>query len=182
MYPYLRMALTLFSARRVPGQSAFAPLVTHHRAWPWDTDMYGELNNGRILTLSELGRWRYSVEVGLLSELRRRRAGFAVAGVSVRYRRRVPLWARYRLETRFLGWDERFIYTDQSMWLGETAANQILLRAAFVSREGTIPPAEIAAALGIDGTSPAMPGWVQNWIEAEATRPWPPEPVQGPLL
>jgi acyl-CoA thioesterase FadM len=181
MYPYVRMGLALLRARRVPGTTLLGTAVTQHRAWPWDTDMYAELNNGRILTLFELGRWGLAVEMGLLAAMRRRRAGFAVAGVSVRYRRRIPVFARYRVETRPLGWDERFLYIDQSMWMGGTAANQMLLRAAIVGREGTVRPAEIAAELGHDGPSPELPGWVTRWIEAEATRPWPPEPVARAL-
>jgi len=182
MYPYLRTAAALLRARRVPGKTLLGTTVTRHRAWPWDTDIYGELNNGRILTLFELGRWGLAAEIGLLKEMRRRRAAFAVAGVSVRYRRRVPLWAHYRVETRPLGWDERFLYIDQSMWMGDVAANQMLLRAAIVGPGGTIPPAEIAAALGHRGPSPELPDWVRNWIAAEATRPWPPAPVDEALL
>lgn len=177
MYPYLRMGLALLRARRIPGKTPLDTGTTHHRAWPWDTDMYGELNNGRILTLLELGRWELAVESGLLQEMRRRRAAFAVAGVSVRYRRRVPLFTRYRVETRPLGWDERFLYIDQSMWMGDVAANQMLLRAAIVGPEGTIPPGEIASALGVEAASPPLPDWASAWIDAENTRPWPPKPA-----
>lgn len=182
MYPYVRIGLTLLRARRIPGKNLLGTAVTHHRAWPWDTDMFGELNNGRILTLFELGRWGLAVENGLLSEMRKRRAAFAVAGVSVRYRRRVPTWARYRVETRPLGWDDKFFYLDQTMWMDDVAAHQMLLRAALVTKAGTIPIQEIAAALGHEGPSPQLPDWVLNWIEAEATRPWPPQPVDAALL
>lgn len=175
------MGLILLRTRRVPGKGLLDTAVTHHRAWPWDTDMYGELNNGRILTLMELGRWGLAKETGLLAAMRRRKAGFAVAGVSVRYRRRVPTFARYRIETRPLGWDERFLYIEQTMWMGETAAHNMLLRAAFVTKTGTLPPADMVADLGETGPPPDLPVWVQNWIAAEATRPWPPAPVEERL-
>lgn len=139
--------------------------------------MYGELNHGRILTLSELGRWGLAREIGMLGALRRRRAGFAIAGISVRYRRRIPLMARYRIETRPLSWDEKFLYLDISMWMGDTAANQAVVRCAIVNRDGVVSPAEIAAELGHPGTAPDLPQWVTAWIEAEATRPWPPRSV-----
>ncbi len=136
--------------------------------------MYNELNNGRILTLTELGRWGLAKEIGLLAALKKRRAAFAIAGCSVRYRRRIPLFAKYRIETRGLGWDEKFIYLDISMWMQDVAANQILLRSAFVNRNGTIPPSEIIPELGYTGPSPELPDWVLAWIKAEGTRPWPP--------
>lgn len=181
MYPYIRLGLILLRTRRVPGKRLPDRAVTHHRAWPWDTDMFGELNNGRILTLFELGRWGLAVETGLLQEMRSRRAAFAVAGVSVRYRRRIPLWSRYRVETRPLGWDEKYFYIEQTMWMGDLPAHQMLLRAAIVTRSGTLPIPELASALGHEGASPPLPDWVRNWIEAEATRPWPPKPVDAAL-
>ena len=119
--------------------------------------MYGELNNGRILTLFELGRWGLAVEMGLLASMRRRRAGFAVAGVSVRYRRRVRFSRATGSETRPLGWDERFLYIDQSMWMGETAANQMLLRAAIVGREGTVRPGESPPSSATTGRRRSFP-------------------------
>lgn len=174
MYPYIRAALAVLRAKRDPAKSILTTAATDHRAWPWDTDMYGELNNGRILTLGELGRWGLAREIGLLGALKRRSGALAIAGVSVRYRRRIPVMARYRIETRALGWDAKFIYLDVSMWMGETAANQALLRTAVVTKNGTVPPAEIAAELGHDAPSPPLPDWVHAWIDAEARRPWPP--------
>ena len=174
MYPYVRAALAVLSTKHDPEASIFTPAVTYHRAWPWDTDMYGELNNGRILTLGELGRWGMARRVGLLQSLKKRRAAMAIAGASVRYRRRIPLFTRYRIETRALGWDGRFFYLDVSMWMGDEAANQALLRTAFVGRGGVIDPGEVSAELGHEGPSPTLPDWVLAWTEAEATRPWPP--------
>jgi hypothetical protein len=37
-----------------------------------------------------------------------------------------------------------------------------------------VPPAEMAVAMGESAESPALPDWVQAWIAADATRPWPP--------
>lgn len=177
MYPYIRTALAILGSTYDPDASIFSTAATYHRAWPWDTDVYGELNNGRILTLGELGRWGLARRVGLLQALKRRQAALAIAGASVRYRKRIPLMTRYRIETRVLGWDERFFYLDVSMWMGETAANQALLRTAFVGRDGVIAPIEIVRDLGHSGPSPALPDWVLAWKDAEAQRPWPPKSV-----
>ena len=65
MYPYIRAAYVMLKARSLPPMAPYDTHVSHHRAWPWDTDMFGELNNGRILTLFELGRWQAAVRAGL---------------------------------------------------------------------------------------------------------------------
>ncbi|MEK6217047.1 MAG: thioeseterase, partial [Boseongicola sp.] len=66
MYPYIRAAYAMVKARSLPPMRLYDTHVSHHRAWPWDTDVFGELNNGRILTLFELGRWQSTVRLGLI--------------------------------------------------------------------------------------------------------------------
>lgn len=139
--------------------------------------MYNELNHGRILTLFEINRWELAMRMGLIGYLFKNKLGFTVAGVSVRYRRRVPLGAKYRIETRPLGWDHKFIYIEQQMWMGDTACNQLLLRTAFLGRNGVIPPTQAATDLGQNPQSPPLPDWVTEWIAAETARPWPPVSV-----
>lgn len=136
--------------------------------------MFGELNNGRILTLYELGRWTLVAGAGMMSLVTKHRLNFAVAGASVHYRRRIPLGARYEMRTQVLGYDDKFIYFDQSMWMGDTACNQLLLRAAFTRNRKLLSPAEALALGGFDAPRRGLPEWVRNWIDADATRPWPP--------
>jgi len=56
MYPYARVAAPVLRARRAPRVAAFDTVVTRHRLLPWDIDPWGELNNGRALTLYDTGR------------------------------------------------------------------------------------------------------------------------------
>ena len=175
MYPALRAIHGIAAGVLAPRVPLHEPYVTHHRVWPWDGDMYFELNHGRALTLFEVARWRWAAQTGFVTLFRKHRISFAVAGVSVRYRRRLPVFARYRVETRIVGWDEKFFYVVQSSWQGAECAHQILVRAALKSPRGTLPPAEVMVLAGEEPESPPMPDWVRAWIDAEATRPWPPE-------
>lgn len=174
MYPAVRAVRGILSGSLGPELSMLDTHVSHHRVWPWDADMYLELNHGRALTLFELGRWQVAGRMRLISALREQKITFAIAGASVRYRNRVPAMARFRMLTRFVGWDERFFYVDQSMWLDDDCANQAVLRAALRSGGATLPPAQFLASRGIDVRSPELPAWIGAWIEAERRRPWPP--------
>lgn len=64
MYPYIRMAKEMWKFRRAPRLSILEPHVSTHRIWPWDLDPWRELNNGRTLTLFDLGRIPMSVRMG----------------------------------------------------------------------------------------------------------------------
>jgi acyl-CoA thioesterase FadM len=175
MYPFARLILTTLRARRQPRLSLLGVHVSQHRCWPIDLDMFLEMNNGRVLTLLDLGRTGLSVRMGLTGVMTRERWGVAVAGGSTRYRKRIRPFAAFEMRTRCIGWDDRFVYMEQTLWLGPDCAFQGLLRTCVTDRNGIVPTARVLAALGETAASPALPDWVLQWIAADATRPWPPE-------
>lgn len=175
MYPFVRMSLQLSRARRAPRIGLLDEHVSHHICWPWDLDFWMELNNGRTLTLYDLGRLPLARRIGMIDALRQNRWGMTVAGTTIRYRRRVRAFDKVTLRSRGIGWDHRFLYIEQSMWRpdGECTSHG-LLRMAVTGPKGILDPGEMAKALGHDAPSPALPSWVTAWIEADAQRPWPP--------
>lgn len=175
MYPWFRLFKELIKFRNGPKLGPFDTHVSTHRCWPWDIDPFLELNNGRTLTLYDLGRIPLGNLTGVRRIARERGWGGAVAGASVRYRRRITSFQTFEMRTRMIGWDDRFIYFEQSMWRGGECASHVLIRMAMTrGRRGILPPSEMAAALGLPPESPALPGWVTAWIAAEQARPWPP--------
>ncbi len=175
MYPFARMMKELWIGRRQAPLGILDTHVSHHICWPWDLDMWVELNNGRTLTLYDLGRIPLAVRTGLGAVIRQKRWGITVAGSNVRYRRRVRMFHRVEMLSRCIGWDSRFLYMEQSMWRGPECTSHMLLRSAVTSTKGMVPPTEVLAALGQEMDSPPLPGWVRAWIAADAERPWPPE-------
>ena len=183
MYPFLRLTLAMRAARPLPPIGFWDTHEAQFRCSPLDCDMFFEMNNGRILTLYEFGRFQHVVRTGFWPKLRAKGWGFAVAGVSIRYRKRIVPFERYTQKTRLLGFDERFIYIEQAMVKpsGEVA-NHALFRTAVVSNHRAVPTADLVQVAGIHPVSPALPEWVQAWITAEATRPWPPMAAHGRRL
>ena len=176
MYPFLRMANEVRRFRKAAPLALTEAHVSHHRCWPWDIDMWMELNNGRTLTLYDLGRIPMARRLGLIDAIRRRGWGLTVAGSCVRYRRRIRTFETFEMRSRAVGADHRFLYLEQSIWKpsGE-CANHAMYRTAVTGPNGIVPPAEVAAEMGI-AEMPTLPDYFQAWIAAEDARPWPPTP------
>lgn len=174
MYPLFRLARQFWVHRNDPPLSFTDTHVSRHMCWPWDLDPWLELNNGRTLTLYDLGRLVLFRRTGAIATMRRMGWSGTVAGASVRYRRRVRMFDRLEMKSRLIGWDARFFYFEQSMWRRGECTSHSLLRVALTDRSGMVAPARMAEAMGAPVQSPPLPGWVVAWTEAEAGRPWPP--------
>ncbi|WP_323037995.1 acyl-CoA thioesterase [Pararhodobacter sp.] len=175
MYPVIRLIKERYQHGARP-LGLFEPHVSTHICWPWDLDPWMELNNGRTLTLYDLGRIPLMIRTGFIAAIRARGWGMTVAGSHVRYRQRIRMFQRFEMHSRVVGWDHRFVYLDQSMWRNGVALNNLLVRIAATQPSGILPPAQLMAQMGCtDLEGPALPEWVQAWIAADAQRPWPPQ-------
>jgi acyl-CoA thioesterase FadM len=176
MYPFLRLGLNLFSARKLPPMNVLDLHVSQHRCRLVDCDIFMEMNNGRILTLYEMGRFQAAVRMGLWALLKKKRWGLTVAGTSIRYRRRITPFEKYEIRTKIATWDDRFVYIEQGMFkMSGECASHVLFRTAVVAKGRAVPTDVLIEAMGVTTPRPTPAAWIQNWIDAEATRPWPPE-------
>jgi acyl-CoA thioesterase FadM len=173
MYPVFRVVKELVTHRNAPPLRLGETHVSHHVCWPWDIDIFLEMNNGRTLTLFDLGRIVMFQRLGLTDLMRTHGMAGTIAGSSVRYRRRVRAFDRLEMRTRIVGWDDRFTYAEQSMWRKGECTSHALLRMAVTDRNGMVPTVRFAELLG-EVPDMALPPWVEAWSRAEALRPWPP--------
>lgn len=173
MYPYIKLAITLFKARSRPKLAIHEKSVLYFRPGITDIDIFMELNNARHLNFMELGRWDYSSRIGFVDIMRKNKWGFAVGGVSIRYRRRIPFLRKFSLSTEMLCHDQRWFYFLQEAHMGGKICSSALIKAGVTSKDGLVPASEVAQAMGHEDWGEEIPGWVQAWIDAEGQRPWP---------
>lgn len=173
MYPYIRVLKTLITAKIKSPLKFNDTSVLKLRAGFLDIDNYGEVNNGRQLTMCDLGRYDLGVRVGLMDVARKKGWGLAIGGSSVRYRRRIPLFKRYELHSRALGHDGRWFYFLQEMKMGDSICTSALIKGGVISRDGLVPATEVLAEFPDMEWDGALPEWVNSWISAEGERPWP---------
>ena len=174
MYPYLRSARVLLAAQFGPRLDFDGESVLKLWVGLGDVDVFWELNNGRHLTLMDMGRFDLAVRSGFMKVLHREGWGLTVGGASVRLRRRVPPFSRIRLCTRLLGRDERWFYFHQRIERGGHVCSAARVRTGTTESGRLVPTQRVLEAMGCAEWSPELPEWVQAWIDAETRRPWPP--------
>lgn len=174
MYPFFRLAWQFFLHRNDPSLTIGDTHISYHYCLPWDLDLWMELNNGRTLSLYDMGRIPMAKRSGLVAALKRRRWGLSVAGCSVRYRKRIRIFDKIEMRSRAVCADDRFVYVEQSMWVRGDCANHVLYRTAVTNNNGIVNTDDVLLELGKELHLPPIPNWISSWISAEKLRPWPP--------
>lgn len=171
MYPYFKFARAFFKSKR---QAKIAPtekIVLPMKVGLSDMDMFGELNNGRFLTLLDMARTDFIIRANFLTPIREEGWSVMVGASYVRYRRRLKVFTKYELHTELLGFDGRWYYFLQETIKNNTVHFSALMRVAVFSKDGLVPTDTVNKKLGVTDWPKELPNWVINWIEAEKTAP-----------
>lgn len=164
----LRLLWTLVRSRRRPPLGVLDESVIEFRVLPSDLDANLHMNNGRYLTLMDLGRLDLTARLGLVRLIVRERWAPVLGSAMIRFRRSLHPFDRYTLHTRILAWDQKWFYIEQRFERRGEVAAVAVVKGLFRGPAGTVPPAEVARRTGADGESPPIPPGIAAWEDAEA--------------
>lgn len=176
MYPVIRGIKTLIKAKNAKPIPFDGIAEISFICRPWDIDMFMEMNNGRILTLYDLGRFDLAIKGGLMKALKANNWGLVVAGSTTRYRKRVRMFDKITMRTQVTGFDDRWVYISQSMWVKGEPCSAALLRTGITKDGKVINPKNMEKAMGLTGITFPHSAFLDGWIISEKGRPWPPSP------
>ena len=165
MNMYFRLLAVYAKLRRRPKIGIWETGVTTFRVLPNDLDLLGHMNNGRYLTLMDLGRMDLMLRAGYWRLLTARGWYPVVAGQTITYRKSLNPFQQFELHTRMLGFDEHGAYVEQEFRVGDTLYAKAHVRARFLKKMGgKVSDTEIADLLGTDmDAAPGIPDWVSQW-------------------
>lgn len=164
-----RMIRVLLMAQRRPSVHPLEETSLAFIVWPTDVDVLIHMNNGRYLTLMDLGRADAIFRNGIRKAMKSRHWYTVVASEAIRFKESLPLLERFELRTRIIGWDERSFYVRQQFLVRGRVTAIGIVRVRFLSRSGgTLPAAEVASAVMPGIVSPRLPDYVAAWHVAES--------------
>jgi acyl-CoA thioesterase FadM len=156
--------LLLFRNRRPA--ALMATTTVRLRVWPNDLDLYRHVNNGRYLTLADLGRIDWFLRSGVTQLAARRGARPIIGDATAKFRRDLRLFQSFEIRSRLLGWDRRWVFLEHRFVRDRRAIGVVAIRGVFKCASGTLDPGELLRALGAPAVSPALPQWLLAWHHA----------------
>lgn len=141
---------------------------------PNDLDTNLHMNNGRYLTIMDLGRFDLVLRSGILKFMIKQKSMPVLAAAQMRWRLSLQPFQKYTLETQVICWDEKWVYMEQRFIIRGGAKNGAvaaigLVKGSFYNNQlqRTVPTAEMLSLLHLPHQSPPMPDYMRAWQEAE---------------
>lgn len=151
---YLRLLIIIFTGRwRKPMQPLDISVITLH-VLPNDLDLNWHMNNGRFLTIMDLGRMDLLKRTGTLDMAIKNKWMPIVGTARIDYQRPLKLWQKYELHSHIYGWDEKWIYLEQVFYSKDKLIAKGKIKGLLRGKDGNIPPQQIMEELQPGITSP----------------------------
>ena len=161
MYPYLRLLrVVIQSGLQKKKNLLYEESTINLRVLPQDIDPFMELNNGRYVTLLDLGRFGYGANVKISKFLKANQWSLTIVGTYNEYRFRLRLFQKFILKTKIFGYDEKWFYFFQKAERNNKTHMASVVKFAFTSKNGIVLPKEVIKAMGEDYDPNKLPNWI----------------------
>ncbi|WP_052045915.1 acyl-CoA thioesterase [Candidatus Paracaedibacter symbiosus] len=132
---------------------------------PNDLDLNWHMNNGRYLTIMDLGRIDYMMKTGLLKVILRNKWFPVVSASQICYFRPLTLFETYTLQTTLESWNGKWYIMTQRFEKNGKLYAVAIIRGIFRDKKGPILISEILKAMDIDfETSPTLHHETEIWL------------------
>jgi acyl-CoA thioesterase FadM len=136
---------------------------------PTDLDILKHMNNGRYLSLFDLGRWDLLIRTGLFDIMKERGWYAVVSSETVTFRKSLQLWQRFDIESRMVGHDEKAVFMEHRAVVDGEVYARVIVRARMMRFSGgTVGHDELFAAVGVPAGLSDVEDWIHEWASASA--------------
>jgi acyl-CoA thioesterase FadM len=169
MVNFLRLFLIAFAAWFKPKGKLLDLSVVALCVWPTDLDLNLHMNNGRYLSLMDLGRVDLMFRSGFSIWIRGGRQPL-VATSFCRHFKPLRFLQSFELHSRILGWDEKWFYIEHRFLSRGKLHALGAVKALVADPDRLVPTRELFGLKEGEALppSPALPDWVKAWLESEA--------------
>lgn len=166
---FFRLFLMSVLARFRPSLSILQSCETNFRCWPTDLDIQRHMNNGQYLSILDLARIDIISRAGLAKKLAHRGWYPVVVAETIRFKKSILLFDKFKVITKVLGWDEKAFILKQTFIRKDLPIAEAVIRIRFLKKSGgLVSPNEVLEIAEIGSTSPQIEEWIQHWNQNQA--------------
>lgn len=149
--------------RKQPAEDVLAVSKLKFRVWLHDLDINLHLTNSRYLGFMDLGRtWQFA-EAGLMPLFTEKKWAAVVNASEITYIRELAPLKSLTLETRLVGWDEKYFYFEQCFMQNGNLHALAQVRGLFARKGKPVPMQEALLEAGIEVNEPELPETILAW-------------------
>ena len=164
MYPYLRLIKVViqsqFKSKMGFGSEKYDEI--NLTVLPNDIDPFMELNNGRYVTLLDLGRYAYGGRINMGKFLKKNNWSLTIVGTYNEYRYRLKLFRKFQLKSKIIGYDEKWFYFFQKAERNGKTHMASVVKFAFTSKKGLVFPNEVIPKMDLKYNPEELPKWINE--------------------
>jgi len=140
--------------------------TTSFRVWFTDLDILMHMNNGIYLSLLDLGRVDFMIKTGGFKKVNKKGMYPVVASEGIKFKRSLRLFQKFEIKTRLAGWDDKFVYLEQSFWSKDRLHASAIIKGKFLKKSGEkVDSAELIEVMGYKGDLRPKP-YIQGFSES----------------
>jgi acyl-CoA thioesterase FadM len=167
MYVSCRLIMALWRSWRGPRVEPDAKITTKLTILPNDLDWNRHLNNGRYLTLMDIGRYDLVIRCGMGPLMRREKWWPVIASATIRFRRELKAFQKVDLTTQIIYWDDKWFYFEHTLVHDGSVYARAMVKGLFKSKTGNVPLVDVMKAMGVERTVPVKPPQISAWEEMD---------------
>jgi acyl-CoA thioesterase FadM len=140
-------------------------IQTYFRVFPNDLDLNRHMNNGRYLTIMDIGRTDFLGKTGLLKVAIKHKWFPILGAAQMIFLRPLKIWQPYTLYTALIHWDDKWFYISHRFESNEKVIAIGRVRGLLRGPNGNVPPLEALRAAGNEAIEAPTPDpKLQAWI------------------
>ena len=135
--------------------------------WPNDLDLNLHMNNGRYFSAADIGRIDWWLRTSLWAQADRKGWRPMAGDSNARFSKALQVFERYELQSRLLGWNEKWMFAEHRFAQGASVVATVIVRYLWHGGGQKQTPADTLALVGHTDPSPPLPEWVLEWSRAQ---------------
>ncbi len=141
--------------------------VIKMRVLPTDLDLNFHMNNGRYLTIMDIGRTEFVIRFGLHKLVLSDKLSAVASGININFFKPLAPFEKYELHTKVLTWDDSWFYLKQEFIKDNQIKASAIAKVIFLKKGKRVSPSYLLKKMNKDVTAPKAPEYFQSMLESE---------------